>query len=303
MADLPTDFWGGWIVIITVVSLCGLGWLVFSVYFSSSKPEKTTTHVWDETLHEGVNPPPMWWFWMILILMVVTVSYLMLYPGLGSFRGVLKWSQGGQLKESAASYEIEYGAVRQQWLEVSLDKLANNEGAMHTASRMFKNNCAICHGVDARGQASYFPDLTDDNWQWGGTPEQIRETIVNGRNGAMPPWGAALGREGVFNVTEYVLKLSGRQQVDKNVARAGEEKFKQLCVACHGPEGKGNPSLGAPNLTDDVWLYGGSQRAVMKSIAEGRQGRMPAFKDFLGEARVHLLAAYVYSLSHQKEGQ
>lgn len=297
VADLPTDFWGGWIAIITVVSLMGLVWLVLNVYFLGSKPARAEKHVWDETLREGINPPPIWWFWLILALLVVTVSYLTLYPGLGSFRGVLKWSQGGQLKASTARYEQEYGAMRQQWLKASINELRNDANAMSTASRVFKNNCATCHGVDARGQAAHFPDLTDEDWQWGGTPEQIKATIANGRNGVMPPWGAALGREGVFNVTEYVLKLSGRHRVDTNVARAGEAKFKQLCVACHGPEGKGNPTLGAPNLTDNVWLYGGSQLAVMTSISEGRQGRMPAQKDRLDEASTHLLTAYVYGLS------
>ncbi|MCZ6733896.1 MAG: cytochrome-c oxidase, cbb3-type subunit III [Gammaproteobacteria bacterium] len=301
MADLPTDFWSGWIAVITVVSLIGLAWLVLSVYFPGSEPEKAETHVWDETLHEGTNPPPMWWFWLILTLLVVTVSYLILYPGLGSYRGVLKWSQGGQLQQSAARYEEEYGAVRQQWLEASMDELRSDADAMRTAGRMFKNNCTTCHGVDARGQASHFPDLTDDDWQWGGTPKQIKQTIMNGRNAAMPPWGPALGSEGVFNVTEYVLKLSGRHQVDRNVARAGEEKFKQLCVSCHGPEGKGNPTLGAPNLTDNVWLYGGSQLAVMQSISQGRRGWMPAHKDRLDEASTHLLTAYVFGLSRQGE--
>ncbi len=123
MADLPTDFWSGWIAVITVVSLIGLAWLVLNVYFPSSKPEKAETHVWDETLREGTNPPPMWWFWLILTLLVVTVSYLILYPGLGSYRGILKWSQGGQLQQSAARYEEEYGAVRQQWLQASMDEL------------------------------------------------------------------------------------------------------------------------------------------------------------------------------------
>ena len=171
---------------------------------------------------------------------------------------------------------------------------------MKTASRIFQNNCATCHGANARGQAAYFPNLADDDWQWGGTPDQIKASIANGRNGVMPGWAAALGPDGVFNVTEYVLGLSGRHQVDRNVARAGEEKFRQLCVSCHGPEGKGNPTLGAPNLTDDVWLYGGSQRAVMQSISEGRQGRMPAHKGRLDAASTHLLTAYVYGLSQSK---
>lgn len=298
MADLPTDFWSGWIAIITVVSLCGLGWLIFNIYFPSGKPEETTTHVWDETLQEGINPPPMWWFWMILILLTVTVGYLVLYPGLGSYRGVLEWSQGRQLDDSVARHEEKYRAVQQGWLKTPLDKLGSDEEAMRTGARIFKNYCAGCHGADARGQASHFPDLTDKEWQWGATPEQIKTSIMNGRSGVMPPWGPTLGDEGVLNVTEYVFQLGGRQ-VNEDATRVGEEKFKQLCVACHGVEGKGNPALGAPDLTNNIWLYGGSESAVMKSIAEGHQGQMPAHKDSLGDARVHLLAAYVYSLSQQ----
>jgi cytochrome c oxidase cbb3-type subunit 3 len=235
---------------------------------------------------------------MFYITLVFGLGYLALYPGLGTFAGVLGWSSKGQYEGEVKVADERYNPLYEQYLKEDLVVLAQNKEALKTGERLFVNYCTVCHGSDARGAAG-FPNLRDHDWLWGGDPTAIKTSIMQGRSGMMPPWGPALGPDGVKNVADYVLSLSGRE-ADATAVAAGKEKFQQLCVACHGPEGKGNPMLGAPNLTDDTWLYGGSKPAVMQSIEKGRNGRMPAHAEFLGEAKAHLLAAYVYSLSAAK---
>ena len=190
MADMPTDFWGGWIAVITLVSLAALGWLVFSIYFSADGQEEGEAHVWDETLREGSNPAPMWWFWLILSTMVFSVIYLMLYPGLGSYKGALKWSQGDRLDESFASYSEQFGEDRERIANATLISLRGDLAIMASARRIFDRKCGICHGSDASGQASRFPNLVDDEWQWGGDPAQIEQTVRSGRQATMIGWQA-----------------------------------------------------------------------------------------------------------------
>lgn len=302
MADFVSEFWSWFIIIPTVIGILALFPLV---YFNRGRKQTGEAdkmgHAWDDDLEEYNNPLPGWWLNLFYITLVFGIVYLILYPGLGSFGGVLGWTSTQRYENELEQAAARYGPIFEKYQQTDIRALAGNDEAMETAERLFVNYCAQCHGSDARGATGY-PNLRDDDWLHGGEPGQIKETIMEGRTGVMPGWEAALGEDGLFNVTEYVLSLSGRRH-DPTVAGKGEEKYSQLCIACHGPEGKGNVAVGAPDLTDRTWLYGGSQKTVMESIAKGRQGRMPPHGDFLGEAKVHLLAAYVYHLSAQREQQ
>jgi cytochrome c oxidase cbb3-type subunit 3 len=288
MADMPTDFWSGWIAVITIVSLIGLGWLVFSVYFSPD-PEHGGAEdtVWDSNLREGSNPAPMWWFWFILALMVFSVIYLMLYPGLGSFQGALKWSQGGRVSDSMTQYDAEFGGIRKLVAEGQIATLQANPDFMASAQRVFDRNCAVCHGYDAAGQANLFPDLTDADWQWGGSEAQIEQSIRAGRNAVMVGWEQVLGAAGVDRVADYLGVLGSAA----GAGHPGQESYNQFCIACHGPTGIGNVVLGAPNLVDGVSLYGDSKESLVHTIAQGRAGVMPAFGERLDDTQIRLLLA------------
>ncbi len=288
MADMPADFWSGWIAVITIVSLIGLGWLVFSVYFAADAEQgETDGPVWDSNLREGSNPAPMWWFWLILALMVFSVIYLMLYPGLGSFQGALKWSQGGRLNESLAQYEAEFGGIRKLVAEAQVETLQADAAIMASAQRVFDRNCAVCHGYDAAGQASYFPDLTDSEWQWGGSEAQIEQSIRQGRTAVMVGWQQVLGENGVAQVVDYMGVIGTAAAT----GHPGQTQYNQFCVACHAVDGSGNAALGAPSLVDDEWLYGNDSEALTHSIASGRTGMMPAFGERLDDTQVRLLVA------------
>lgn len=297
MADFVSNFWSWFIIVGVVGGIIAMFWL--NIWQSKDDQVdgkiETMGHVWDEDLAELNNPLPKWWLNLFYITLVFGAVYLALYPGLGSFKGLFNWSQLGQYEAELKRADDTYGPIYQAYLARDIVELARDPQAMKTGTRLFVNNCTICHGSDARGSKG-FPNLTDSDWMYGGSPEKIKETIMIGRTGVMPGWKASLGQAGVLNVTEYVLSLSGRQ-ADPNVVAAGKEKFMQMCASCHGQDARGVSATGAPNLTDSVWLHGGSQEEVMQTIAEGRQGRMPAHKDFLGEGKSHLLAAYVYSLS------
>jgi cytochrome c oxidase cbb3-type subunit III len=305
MADFTSGFWSWYIAVPTAVGILVLFWLnrkMTTPRRKRAETTKTTGHVWDEDLRELNNPLPRWWLNMFYITLVFGLVYLVLYPGLGTFAGVLRWSQQDQYEREVAAANERYGELYEKYSREQLTALAANPDAVKTGERLFVNYCAACHGSDARGAPGY-PNLRDADWLWGGDPQTIEFTILNGRQAAMPAWGQVLGKDGVASVAEYVLSLSGKRTVDETAVAEGKAKFQQLCIACHGPEGKGNPALGAPNLTDDIWLYGGTKRVVMETIERGRNGRMPAHKDFLGEAKVHVLAAYVYSLSHDKTAE
>jgi len=298
MADFVSSFWSWFISVIVIGGIVGM--FLLNIWQSKDDRDQgkveTMGHVWDEDLAELNNPLPKWWLNLFYITLVFGAVYLALYPGLGSYKGILGWTQVGQYEKEIARADKTYGPIYAAYLKRDIVELSKDTEAMKTATRLFVNNCTICHGSDARGGKG-FPNLTDNDWLHGGSPADIEKTILDGRTGMMPAWKAALGQEGVLNVSEYVLSLSGHK-VDPNVAAAGKEKFMQICAGCHGKDAHGMTATGAPNLTDSTWLYGGSQEEVMKTIAEGRNGRMPAHKDFLGEGKVHLLAAYVYSLSH-----
>lgn len=294
-----SDFWSWWVIVLTVGNILGCWWLIvwtMKKRAGEAASGDVTHHTWDENLQEYNNPLPRWWLWLFYITLVFGLVYLVLYPGLGKFRGVLGWTAEQRYEEQMEAAQERYGPIFARYAEQKIPALATNTEAVDTGRRLFLNYCATCHGSDARGNTG-FPNLTDDAWLYGGDPASIKTSILDGRQGMMPAWQSSLGDAGVKQVTEYVMKISGRQ-VDEGLAQKGQQKYQQMCVACHGPDGKGNQALGAPNLTDNTWLYGGSPGAIRESIVKGRQGNMPPHREFLGEDKVHLLAAYVYSLSN-----
>jgi len=291
MADLPTGFWAGWIAVITIVSLIGLCWLIFSVYFSANGDDETPEMVWDENLREGNSPAPMWWFWLILSLLVVSLIYLILYPGIGSYQGALKWSQGGRLNQSYTAYKDEFSSLRQLVTEASIETLAKDAKIMASARRIFDQNCAACHGANGTGQATHFPDLTDNVWQWGKTPEQIEQSIRLGRQPVMPGWKDVAGDDGVQQLARYIIANSRGETIATN--DPGKKLYGMYCIACHGADGKGNLALGASDLTAGEWLYGGDEENITHSIGIGRNGIMPAFQDRLDDTQIRMLVAWL----------
>jgi cytochrome c oxidase cbb3-type subunit 3 len=305
MADFTSSFWNWYIIIPTIAGIIGCFFLVGWLSGGTVKPgekAKSMGHVWDENLEEFNNPLPRWWLNLFYITLVFGLVYLVLYPGLGSFPGLLDWTSTGQYQREVDIADASYGPLFTKYREMPIIAVAADPEAQKMGERLFVNYCSVCHGSDARG-ARGFPNLRDNDWLYGGSPEQIEQTVLNGRSGVMPAWQDALGGDqGVADVVQYVLSLSGRN-VEQAAAGRGKEKFQTLCVSCHGADGKGNQALGAPNLTDNIWLYGGSEKIVTETIAKGRNGQMPAHKEFLGEDKVHLLAAYVYSLSTGELGE
>lgn len=297
MSDFTSGFWTWFIGGTTVASILFL--FVFLLKFSkrgAGEENQSMGHVWDENLEELNTPLPRWWMYWFLFTIVWGAGYLVFYPGLGSYAGILGWTQVGQLDEEMKVANETYGPIYEQFKNTDIEKLAQDPAALKVGERLFASYCTTCHGSDARG-ARGFPNLRDDDWLYGGEPETIKTTIMHGRNGAMPAWGPMLSDDDVFNVVSYVEQLSGRT-VDEIHAASGKEIFNTNCAICHGAEGNGNHMMGAPNLTDDIWLYGGSQKKITETVMLGRGGKMPPHKEFLGEAKVHILAAYIYSLSN-----
>ncbi len=288
MADLPTGFWSGWIIVLTLVSMAGVAWLTLSIYFSKDA-EAQSDHepVWDTNLKEGSNAPPMWWFWMLFAAMIFSLIYLMLFPGLGSYEGMLNWSQGKRVTDSYENYDASFAAARQEIVDASLAEIQNDLALMDTAERIFQRECSACHGPDGRGQISMFPNLQDVDWQWGSSAEQIEQSIRLGRNATMIAWQQTLGDETTAAVAEYVSLMS--EGVDES--HAGKASYDQNCVACHGANGEGNQLLGAPRLDDDIWLYGGDLDSIRETLANGRFGVMPGFGKRLDDFQIKLLVA------------
>ena len=296
MSDFVSGGWSFYIAIVTIVSLVAC--LVLLLIASRRKvmaQDNTTGHVWDEDLRELNNPLPRWWMGLFVITVVFAALYLAFYPGLGSHPGSLKWSSTGQLANETARAEAALEPVYARYASMQAEELIKDPQAMGIGERLYLNNCAACHGSDARGSRG-FPNLTDSDWLYGGSHETIKETIVKGRIGVMPALAAALGGpEDVRNVAQYVLSLSGSAH-DSVAAGLGKPKF-GTCAACHGADGKGNVALGAPNLTDKVWLHGWGEPAIVSIITAGKQNVMPAFGQRLSPEQVHVLAGYVMSLS------
>ncbi|MDH2435113.1 cytochrome-c oxidase, cbb3-type subunit III [Pokkaliibacter sp. MBI-7] len=258
--------------------------------------EQTLGHEFDG-IEEYDNPLPRWWFNLFVITIVFGLVYLMLYPGLGNFQGLLGWSSKGQYNTEMAYADEHYKPVFEKYAALPIEEAAKNPVAVQMGQRLFLNNCAVCHGSQAQGGHG-FPNLGDNDWLYGGAPDTILATITNGRTGGMPAWGDALGEDGIEDVANYVLSLSD-QPHNADAAARGQANFQALCTACHGPDGKGQQALGAPNLTDNIWLYGGSFADITQTLRNGRAGAMPAHKDLLSADKIKLLAAYVYSLSHK----
>jgi len=302
MSDFTSGFWSFYIGIITLVSILACGVLLQSMSRRRAPTDPDNTgHVWDEDLIENNNPLPRWWIWLFWITIAFGLVYLWLYPGLGTWAGAWKWSSAGAYQQEIAQAEQDLAPLYATFAGKTIPQLAGDAQAQAVGQRLFLNHCAQCHSSDGAGSRG-FPNLTDRDWLYGGEPEAIRTSILDGRTGVMPPFGAALGAEGVKDVAHYVRSLSGLT-VDGLRVNRGKVHFAQACAACHGADGKGNPALGAPNLTDRTWLYGASEAEIIDIVSKGRTNVMPAHKDFLGEARVNVLAGYVYGLSHPEAKQ
>jgi cytochrome c oxidase cbb3-type subunit III len=292
-------FWSIFIGVLVVFNVAFCAWLMTWTSRVDPGEGETTGHRWDGDIVEGNNPLPRWWLGLFWLTIVFSALYLIAYPGLGAFAGLLGWTQTGQYEEEVARAEETYGAIFAGYAGVPIEGLAENRAARGAGRNLFANNCAACHGSDARG-ARGFPNLTDAEWQWGGEPQNIEATILNGRTGIMPPFGAALDDASLDALTDYVMHLGG-VEMDAARASAGANQFAIYCAACHGAEGQGGPFVGAPPLANGTWLYGSGRAVIRDVIANGRTNTMPAQGPLLGPDRVHVLAAYVYGLSHGDE--
>ena len=298
-----TTGWSLFVIILTIANILACFWLLRWTSKPRTASEKIgggadTGHVWDKDLREYNNPLPKWWLWLFYITIAFGLLYLAFFPGLGNFAGIGGWTQAGQYEQERAAVEARAAALLAPLAALPVAELVNNEQAMSTAHNLFQQNCAQCHGSDGGGAVG-FPNLRDADWQWGSDADSVVATIAGGRVAAMPPWAAVIGEPGVDEVVAYVQTLGG-QQADATKAAAGQVHFQTLCSACHGMDGKGNPLLGAPDLTDATWLYGGDAATLKQTLMNGRNGQMPAWGDKLGEQRIKLLAAYVTKLAAGK---
>ena len=302
-SQFTSSFWSYYIIAIVVLSFIGLAWLLLSQNKVKAPPKgeevKTMGHSWDG-IEEYNNPLPRWWFYMFIVTMVVGVVYLLVYPGLGDFKGLAGWTSQNQYEKEVEAANKQYGELYAKFAKMPVEQLAKDPQAQRIGQNLFNTYCIQCHGSDAKGSKG-FPNLTDTDWLWGGTPEKISETISKGRVGVMAAWGPTLGEERVKDVANYVLSLSKpEEQYDPVRAERGAAVFHNPpanCYTCHGDKGQGVQGTG-PNLTDDVWLWGGSQKAIIDTITNGHHNQMPAWQNFLGNDKVHLLTAYVWGLSH-----
>lgn len=300
MNDFFNGFWPLFITVVSIVGMLFCAWIAW--VYGRPDPEvdarggETTGHVWDGDLQETNQPMPRWMLWSFILSVAFSFGYLALYPGLGAYQGILGWSAEGQHEQQKLAHDERIAAAYSAFEGMTPEQMAGDDSAVSMGASLFLNTCAQCHGSDARGSRGY-PNLTDDDWLHGGSVEALRHTIAKGRIGVMPPQAAAVGTAtDIRNVAAYVLSLSGTP-TDGVAASRGRAKFAAVCAACHGAEGKGNPALGAPNLTDRVWLYGGSEAAIIESITNGRTGTMPAHENRLSPQQIDLLVAYVLNVS------
>jgi len=295
-----SDFFNsGWSLFVAGGTIFGLLLCLVLLIIASRRKvmaaDNSTGHIWDEDLREMNNPLPRWWMGLFVITVVFAAVYLAFYPGLGSNAGSLKWSSTGQHAAEMDKARAQMAPLYAKFTSQPAEALAKDPQAMAIGERLYANNCAQCHGSDARGSKG-FPNLTDGDWLYGGSHETIKTTITGGRQGNMPPMAAAVGTsEDVKNVANYVLSLSGSPH-NSVAAQLGKPKF-VVCAACHGPEGKGNQALGAPNLTDKVWLHGWGEQAIVNIVTNGKVNVMPAQAQRLSPEQIHVLGAYVWNLS------
>ncbi|WP_070087101.1 cytochrome-c oxidase, cbb3-type subunit III [Pseudomonas sp. NBRC 111122] len=301
-----TTFWSTYISVLTIGSLIGLTWLLLATRKGESKntTDQTMGHSFDG-IEEYDNPLPKWWFWLFVGTLVFSVGYLILYPGLGNWKGILPgyengWTGANEWQKEMDKADARFGPIFAKYAAMPVEEVAKDPQALKMGGRLFASNCSVCHGSDAKG-AFGFPNLTDKDWRWGGDAETIKASIMNGRHGVMPAWAEVIGEQGVADVAAFVLtRMDGRSLPEgaKADPAKGKEIFAGNCVACHGPEGKGTPAMGAPDLTHpQAFIYGSSFAQLQQTIRYGRQGQMPAQAEIQGNDKVHLLAAYVYSLS------
>ena len=294
-----TSFWHWYVIIITVATILACFWLLQWTKGISNRDEDNATgstgHVWDEDLVELNNPLPKWWLQLFYGTIIFAFIYLALFPGLGNVTGVLGWSQDGQYNEEMEIAQQKQDVIFARYKELDNEALIADAEANATGQRLFANSCAMCHGSDGRG-ARGFPNLADNDWLYGNSFDTVKQSISNGRAGAMPVMVGGLDDSGVTNLVVYVQSLSG-QKADAEMAAEGKKSFDMLCIACHMPDGSGNQALGSPRLNDSIWLYGSNPETIRETITKGRNGNMPAHKDLLSEDRQRLLAAYVLSLS------
>ncbi|MBG6073271.1 MULTISPECIES: cytochrome-c oxidase, cbb3-type subunit III [unclassified Polaromonas] len=299
MSDFTSSFWSFYV---TGISLAGIFACLLLLWFSGKAKamtanDNTTGHVWDGDLREMNNPLPRWWVWLFIITVIFALAYLALYPGLGTYAGKFGWSAIGQYEAEVAKGNKAVEPLYARFNSMKPEDVAGDPQAMAIGERLFMNNCSQCHGSDARGSKG-FPNLSDKDWLHGGTPDKIVETLVKGRIGNMPPMAAAVGSsDDVRNVAHYVLSLSASPH-DSVKASLGKSKF-GACAACHGVDGKGNQAIGAPNLTDDIWLHGWGENAIVAMINNGKVNQMPAQEGKLTDSQIHVLASYVWSLSNK----
>lgn len=296
-----SDFWSWFIIVLVVLNLGGCAWLLWANRKMSPEEAKkeTTGHVYDG-IEERNQPLPRWWLWLFWLTLAFTVIYLALYPGLGAYDGLLGWSSRKQLEERVALMEKRAEPIFAEFAQESVKDLTQYPDAMEVGGRLFANNCATCHGSDGRGARGY-PNLTDDAWLYGGSPDAIKTTLHQGRQGNMPAMASALGgKDGVRDMAVYVRSLSNPELAEDPAKAKAIERARPrfaTCAACHGPNGKGKQAMGAPNLTDNNWLYGGDLDTIQETLMKGRSGKMPAFGKRLSDEQIHVVAAYVYNLS------
>jgi len=290
-----SSFWSWFVIIGTVGMLVAMLVLLFGNRHISTG--ETTGHEYDG-IQEYDNPMPMWWVWLFALTIVFGVGYLAWYPGLGNFAGASNWSSQSQWQDQVDRHDARFAPIYTELAKLDESGLHESREAQQVGRRLFINHCSTCHGVTAQG-AFGFPNLTDDEWIWGPGMDAVKTAIRHGRQAAMPGWGAALGDVGVTNVANYVLQLAGRDH-DAAAATAGAGQFQAFCAACHGADGVGNPLLGAPDLTNDLWLYGNSLEQIAHTLRNGRNGQMPAQADILNEEKIHILAGYVTSLAKEQ---
>jgi cytochrome c oxidase cbb3-type subunit 3 len=294
-----TTFWAWFVAVGTIGFIIWAAWLIF--WSAKQGPQgkedsELVGHKWDGDLEEWNNPAPKWWLYLYFITIIFGIGYLILFPGLGIFDGIRDWSQEGQYEAEMRDAAERYEPIYAEFAAMDFEARAADPEANKLGASLYASYCTTCHGSDARGAVG-FPNLTDDDWQWGSTEDAIYSSIYNGRQAVMTPWAQILGSdEAVENMVSYVRSLSGLEEAGE-AAMSAQTQFTTFCAACHMPTGTGNPVLGAPNLTDDIWLYGSAREAIRETIEKGRQGQMPAHGGLLGENRTKILAAYVYSLS------
>ncbi|MGB6102671.1 MAG: cytochrome-c oxidase, cbb3-type subunit III [Pusillimonas sp.] len=300
MSDFVSSFWGYFISIIAVGGVIFCLWLLYTqrAWLKQTAPQvEDTGHVWDGDLTELNTPVPRWWTVFYIGLCVVALLMFFLYPGLGEYKGSLGYTSAGEVKAQQEALNERIRPVYERYQQMSIPEVARDADARQIGQRLFLNNCAQCHGSDARGSGS-FPNLADGDWLWGGEPEQILHTITKGRHGMMPPWSSQIKPAEASDIAQYVRSLSGLASDSLRVV-PGKRGFDTFCVACHGAEGKGNTALGAPNLTDNVWLYGSSEASIVETILNGRQNSMPAQEGILTEDQIRMLTAWVWGLTNQ----